>query len=110
MAQVLPLLTPIVLWQLHSTVLVLDNDYYASLLSAQNFSVIVFSLYAGSFNSNVTTKFVQIHHFIIFYHKMLGGDKRFCVPPCPKLEGTCTPVLLNAVPGYENSDNVFQSC
>jgi len=33
-----PLATSMVLWQLHSTVLVLDNDYlvFASLLSTQN--------------------------------------------------------------------------
>jgi len=36
-----PLDMPMKLWQLHSTMLVLDNDYrvFASLLSTQNFNI-----------------------------------------------------------------------
>jgi len=33
-------------------------------------------------NSNATMKFVQLHYF---YHKIFGGDKRYCVPHDQKL-------------------------
>jgi len=61
------LATPMVLWQLHSIVLVLDNDYsvFASLLSRQNHdnSVYVANLYTVSDNV----------HFLIYPGFMLGA-------------------------------------
>jgi len=42
-------------------------------------------------NSNVTMKFAQLHYFL---SQNIGGDKRYYVPPCPKVEGTCPPHKL----------------
>jgi len=39
-------------------------------------------------NSNVTMKFTQPHYIS---SQNVGGDKRYYVPPCPKVGGTCHP-------------------
>jgi len=36
------------------------------------------------FNSNVATKYVQLHYFLL---QNIGRDKRYCVPLVRKLEG-----------------------
>ena len=39
-------------------------------------------------NSIVTMRFAQIHYFL---SQNVGGDKRYHVPPCPNVGGTCPP-------------------
>jgi len=46
-------------------------------------------------NSNVTMKFAQC---ITYLSQNVGRDKRYYVPPCPKVGGTRTPI--NSVPAH----------
>jgi len=106
--------TPIRQFKLTNTIFTNhDNSVYIGNLCTTDNPVIMFIFlictlvlcWANVSHSNVTMKFAHVHHFS---SQNVGGDKRYYVPPCPKVGGDMSPVLpLNSVPGYGHFANVL---
>jgi len=76
-----------------------STDNPAIMLISLIYSIILYWGYVS--NSNVTMKFAQIHYFL---SQNVGGDKRYYVPPCPKVgEDMSLPSPpINSVPGWSS--------
>jgi len=57
-------------------------------------------------NSNVTVKFAQLYYFL---SHNVGREKRYYVPPCPKVGETCLPCppLNSFLVSYPQQNNGF---